>query len=221
MGWLELKLPSFILEAKIIKYDVQCSVFSMKSEWRTKNQSQILLTVAITSNYRSYCRLERNIELIINIEIVSVFFKYNNNNIMSVSSTQITIRLFAGWVFLLLGLLQAVPRTQSFHVSSSSSTRNSRHASLILSSPSAKNIGRRINQNDNQRLPLFMVEENDVTDSEPPVIPVKCPDCNKCDGSGRYATKIYNYSSRKRKTDRSLFVFVFWLVYRDFLLRIE
>ena len=106
---------------------------------------------------------------------------------MSVSSTQITIRLFAGWVFLLLGLLQAVPRTQvqSFHVSSStsSSTRNSRHASLVVS------------QNDNQRLlPLFMVEENDVTDNEqPPVIPVKkCPDCNKCDGSGRYATKIYN-----------------------------
>ena len=101
---------------------------------------------------------------------------------MSVSSTQITIRLFAGWVFLLLGLLQAVPRTQSFHVvSSSSSTRNSRHASLIVS------------QNDNQRLPLFMVEENDVTDNEPSVIPVKkCPDCNKCDGSGRYATKIYN-----------------------------
>ena len=105
---------------------------------------------------------------------------------MSVSSTQITIRLFAGWVFLLLGLLQAVPRTQSFHVvssSSSSSTRNSRHASLIVS------------QNDNQRLPLFMVEENDVTDnSEPPVMPVKkCPDCNKCDGSGRYATKNLQY----------------------------
>ena len=103
---------------------------------------------------------------------------------MSVSSTQITIRLFVGWVFLLLGLLQAVPRTQSFHVSSSSSTtRNSRHASLIVSQ-----------NDDNQRLPLFMVEENDVTDNEPPtVIPVKkCPDCNKCDGSGRYATKIYN-----------------------------
>jgi hypothetical protein len=112
---------------------------------------------------------------------------------MSVSSTQITIRLFAGWVFLLLGLLQAVPRTQSFHVSSSS-TRNSIHAFLILSSPTAKNIGgRTIDQNDNQLLPLFMAEENDVADSsEPPVIPVKCPDCDKCDGSGRYATKMYN-----------------------------
>lgn len=145
---------------------------------------------------------------------------------MSVSSTQITIRLFAGWVFLLLGLLQAVPRTQSFHVSSSS-TRNSIHAFLILSSPTAKNIGgRTIDQNDNQLLPLFMAEENDVADSsEPPVIPVKCPDCDKCDGSGRYATKMYNnkqhqpeirktnYSSRKRKTDRTVRFFVAVVVF--------
>jgi len=93
-----------------------------------------------------------------------------------------------------------VPPTQSFHVllsSSSSSSSphcyNSRNVLISPSPPSRRFIGG--TNNINNQLPLFLASSNDEetdditrstdSSSSPPPTAVKCPNCEKCDGSGR------------------------------------
>mmetsp|Transcript_65522 Transcript_65522/g.73118 ORF Transcript_65522/g.73118 Transcript_65522/m.73118 type:complete len:166 (+) Transcript_65522:37-534(+) len=108
----------------------------------------------------------------------TLFYFYNRSKIA-------TATLHVVLLLLLLLSLQVVPRTQSFHVVSlSSSSTSSLHYYhnrnvLILPSPPSRSFLK-------NQLPLFSASSNDeeTDDITPPTV-VKCPNCEKCDGSGR------------------------------------
>jgi len=91
------------------------------------------------------------------------------------------VTLSAGWLFLLLVNCQITLRTMAFHLPAVPSTASSTSTTAI-----ERMVGRK-----RRRHRVFVDlsnsdDENSINSNNEEMIPkVSCPNCNKCDGSGR------------------------------------